>query len=139
MKDYKVYWTKSAKQDLREIIDYISINSKENALNILNLIAEKTSELKKMPFRCRILPELKELNIETYRELIVNPWRLIFKVINDEVFVIAVLDGLGILKTFCGKKFSKSKKYLHITKCKHQNLFKSWMVYFWFGLHSKVW
>jgi len=93
MKDYKVYWTKSAKQDLREIIDYISKDSKKNALNILNRITQKASELKKMPFRCRILPELQELNIETYRELIITPWRIIFKVINNEVNVLAVLDG----------------------------------------------
>ena len=93
MKDYKVYWTKSARQDLREIIDYISKDSKKNALNILNRITLKASELKKMPFRCRILLELQELNIETYRELIITPWRIIFRIINNEVNVIAVLDG----------------------------------------------
>ena len=93
MKDYIVYWTKSAKKDLREIIDYIANDNKKNALDILNRITQKASELKQMPFHCRILPELQDLNIETYRELIINPWRTVFKVNNTEVNVIAVLDG----------------------------------------------
>lgn len=107
MKDYKVYWTKSAKQDLREIIDYIANDSKKNALDILNRITQKASELKQMPFRCRILPELQDLNIETYRELIINPWRIVFKVNNTEVNVIAVLDGRRNIEDILWQKIFK--------------------------------
>ena len=93
MKYYSVYWTKSAKQDLREIIDYISKDSKKNALKILNRITQQSAELKQMPFRYRVISEFQDLNIESYRELIISPWRIIFKVVNHKVFVVAVLDG----------------------------------------------
>ncbi len=90
---YTVFWTETAHNDLEGIIDYISLDSVDNALNILYKIKEKAETLYSFPDRGRIVPELKFHNIENYRELILNPWRIIYKIDKDEVYVLSVLDG----------------------------------------------
>jgi plasmid stabilization system protein ParE len=46
-----------------------------------------------MPLQGRIVPELRHYNILTYRELINSPWRIIYKIEEKKVWVLAVLDG----------------------------------------------
>ncbi len=46
-----------------------------------------------MPERCRIVPELKEQGILQYRELIVKPWRIIFRIAEKKVYALSVLDS----------------------------------------------
>jgi len=88
-----VFWTETSYRDLDNIIDYISIDSIDNALTILYKIKEKAETLCSFPDRGRIVPELKFHNIENYRELILNPWRIIYKIEKDKVYVLSVLDG----------------------------------------------
>lgn len=93
MPRYTVFWTETAHNDLESIIDYISTDSIDNALNILYKIKEKAETLYSFPDRGRIVPELKFHNIENYRELILNPWRIIYKIDKDKIYVLSVLDG----------------------------------------------
>ena len=90
---YSVLWTKTAHDDLENILEYISIDSIDNALNILNKIKDKVETLYSFPERGRIIPELKFHNIEIYRELILHPWRIIYKIDKQKVYVLSVLDG----------------------------------------------
>ena len=46
-----------------------------------------------MPGRCRIVPELKDQGIMQYRELIVPPWRIMFRIAEMKVYVLSVLDS----------------------------------------------
>ena len=92
-KKYKVIWTKIAECDLEDIIDYIALDSQQNALLIFDKIRVKCETLQYHPFRCRILPELKEINILSYRDLILTPYRIMFKVEKDIVYILGVFDG----------------------------------------------
>jgi toxin ParE1/3/4 len=38
-------------------------------------------------------PELAELGIESHREVIVSPYRILYRVVEDTVRVVAVLGG----------------------------------------------
>ena len=93
MKNYKVIWTKSAKKDLEEIIDYISLDSIEKAFEQFKKIKEKAKKLSTFPGQGRIIPELSRQNIIKYRELIVSPWRIMYKIEGNIVYVMAVIDG----------------------------------------------
>ncbi|MBC2715260.1 MAG: type II toxin-antitoxin system RelE/ParE family toxin [Desulfobacteraceae bacterium] len=90
---YEVVWARVAENDLKEIIDYIAIDSPANALKIFQKIKKKASSLYTMPERCRIVPELKDQGIMQYRELIVPPWRIIFRIAEIKVYVLSVLDS----------------------------------------------
>ncbi len=90
---YSVYWADIAYKDLEDIISYISTESIENALQVLNKFKEKAESLINFPERGRIVPELKFHNIENYREILLTPWRIIYRIENNKVYVIAVFDG----------------------------------------------
>ncbi len=51
------------------------------------------SRLDQNPRRGRIVPELWEHGIFEYREIIVSPYRIIYRMQNEEVRIMAVLDG----------------------------------------------
>ena len=92
-KKYQVAWTTVAINDLKQIIEYIAIDSPGNASQILKKIRQKTSDLYAMPDRGRIVPELKDQGIHTYRELIIAPWRMIYRITDTTVFVLSVIDS----------------------------------------------
>ncbi len=90
---YEIVWARVAENDLKELIDYIAIDSPTNALNIFKKIKNKASSLYTMPERCRIIPELKDHSVMQYRELIVPPWRIMFRIIEMKIYVLSVLDS----------------------------------------------
>lgn len=90
---YQVKWAAVAQSDLKQIIEYIAIESPGNALQILDTIRQKASGLYTMPDRGRIVPELKDQGIQTYREIIAHPWRIIYRTSDTYVFVLSVIDS----------------------------------------------
>lgn len=92
-RNYEIAWTRTAETDLKEIINYIAIDNPENALTIFQKIKKNASSLYSIPERCRIAPELREQGIMQYRELIVKPWRIIFRIAEKKVYVLSVLDS----------------------------------------------
>jgi len=90
---YHVAWAAVARNDLKQIIDHIAQDSPGDALQILHKISQRAAELQSMPDQGRIVPELKEQGIHTYRELIVAPWRIIYRVSDTTVFVVSVIDS----------------------------------------------
>ena len=93
MKQYKVQWTKNAIYDLEDIIEYIKIDSIKMAKNIFYEIKDECQKLYFLPERKRIVPELQQLCITKYRELIYKRWRIIFKIQEDKVFILLVVDS----------------------------------------------
>lgn len=69
------------------------MDSPENALKILNKIKTEVSTLYLSPDRCRIVPELYAQGITLYREMIIDPWRIMFRKDNSKVYVLSVLDS----------------------------------------------
>ena len=90
---YKVIWTNVAENDLKEIINFISIDSPQNTLEILKSIKQQASSLYTLPERGRIVPELQGQGILQYRELIVPPWRLMYRIDERKVYILSVIDS----------------------------------------------
>ncbi|MGO9214318.1 MAG: type II toxin-antitoxin system RelE/ParE family toxin [Syntrophales bacterium] len=90
---YKVEWAAVAETDLKQIIDYLAADSPGDALQILKKIRQKASALYTLPERGRVVPELQGQGIHTYRELIIAPWRIIYRISNGAVFVLSVIDS----------------------------------------------
>ena len=92
-KKYAVTWASAAENDLARIIEYLAVDSPANALKVLDKLKKKAANLHHSPKRGRIIPELQEYGIYQFRELIIAPWRLIYRVQMNEVYVLAVLDS----------------------------------------------
>ena len=108
MSDYHVLWTRTAESDLERIVDYSSRDSEDNARDILHAFRAKASNLKTMPERGRIVPELKDHGIATYRELIIAPWRLIYRIDGKAVIVLSVIDARRNLEDILLHRFLHS-------------------------------
>lgn len=102
---YKVVWANVAESDVKDIIEYISIDNPQNALKILKKIKQKASELYTLPERGRIVPELQNQGILQYRELVIPPWRLIYRVAERKVFVLSLLDSRRNVEDILFKRF----------------------------------
>ena len=90
---YKIIWTSIAKNDLKNIIEYISVNSLQNAIKILKKIKKKASNLYTLSERGRIVPELQGQGILQYGELVIPPWRLIYRIDERKIYVLSVIDS----------------------------------------------
>ena len=91
--DYQVRWTLAAERDLTEIIEYIMQNSPATAREIFNKVKAKTESLTLLPDRGGIIPELLSQGISLYREIIIAPWRVIYRLVDKTVFILAVIDS----------------------------------------------
>ena len=90
---YEIIWTNVAENDLKDIIEYISIDSHRNTLTILKNIKQSASNLYTLPERGRIVPELQAQGILQYRELIIPPWRLVYRIDERKIYVLSVIDS----------------------------------------------
>ncbi|NIM16625.1 MAG: type II toxin-antitoxin system mRNA interferase toxin, RelE/StbE family [Candidatus Aminicenantes bacterium] len=100
MKRFKVYWTKEATLDLEEIVDYISKDRDSAAKSIYKKVKSKCRELETSPERYRRVPELLDIYIESYREIIISPYRVVYKLTKSNVYIIAVIDGRRDFESF---------------------------------------
>ncbi|MGH9340541.1 MAG: type II toxin-antitoxin system RelE/ParE family toxin [Acidobacteriota bacterium] len=91
---YRIEWSPSAVEDLIQIFEYIASNDHPSSAECFcSNILGRTHTLANYPRRCRIVPELKAVGVRQYRELIVPPYRILFRIDKDVVGIVGVLDG----------------------------------------------
>ncbi|SFK55516.1 toxin ParE1/3/4 [Sphingomonas sp. NFR04] len=91
---YTVYLTAGAETDLADIHGWIREHrSTEQADAFLDAMLAKVDSLETYPDRGSVPRELDVLGIHEFRQLVVPPYRLIYRVIVDHVFVFLIADG----------------------------------------------
>ena len=85
-----VLWSERAKEDLQEIVEYISQDSRRYAARVLRKILASTRNLARFPHLGRVVPELRDTSV---RELIVYNYRIIYRIHQVHVMVGAVVHG----------------------------------------------
>lgn len=92
-KTYRLLWTKSAEEDLLDIIKYIKADSPKNAKEVFTKIKKDAASSNIFPLTGRVVPELQREGITLYREIVVSPRRIIYKVGDDTVYIMAIIDS----------------------------------------------
>jgi addiction module RelE/StbE family toxin len=69
-------WTEFALEDLKEIHDYISLDSKVYADRCIDKLITRVDQLLAHPKSGRVVPEY---NVETIRELIEGSYRIVYR------------------------------------------------------------
>jgi plasmid stabilization system protein ParE len=105
----KKIYSETSEKDLMDIVDYIAADSPSNAFEIFKKIKQKTLRLYTFPDRGRIVPELQEQGIILYRELIVPPWRIIYRISGKTVYVLSVLDSRQNVEDILLRRLIRSK------------------------------
>ena len=106
-KRYEVIWSNIAEKDLIDIVEYISADSPSTALKSFKNIKQKASKLYSFPERGRVVPELRDQGIVQYRELIISPWRVIYRISEKSVYVLSVLDARQNIEDILLRRLTK--------------------------------
>lgn len=91
---YKVKIDPQAQEDMKEIFLYVAINDSFDLANkLLDKIEETCYKLEKYPTRGHIPEELRSTGIKRYLEIHFKPYRIIYEIKKEIVYVHSVLDG----------------------------------------------
>jgi toxin ParE1/3/4 len=91
---FPVFLTDDAAHDLEEIYDHIDLNDATGkADHVLGQIEKAISSLAAHPHRGAWPQELLALGIREYREIFFKPYRIVYRVIDDKVYVLLIADG----------------------------------------------
>ena len=90
---HEINFTSEAQDDLIEIYKFVAINdSFDKAENLFNEIYETCVSLKDFPNRGQNPPELFDMK-EDFLEIHYKPYRIIYTVSKNVVFVNCIIDG----------------------------------------------
>jgi len=91
---FEVLLTDDAACDLDELHDYITKHDAPHKPDyILALIEKAFSSLSESPERGTYPKELLGLGIREYREVFFKPYRIIYRVIEKNIYVLLIVDG----------------------------------------------
>jgi len=94
MKRFKVLIDPQAKKDLKEIFYYVTKNDSISSANKLLDALEKTCyKLEEHPERGHIPQELRQTGIKRYLEIHFKPYRIIYEIENNIIYIHTILDG----------------------------------------------
>lgn len=94
MKRYRVRIIEDAEQDLVDIYTYITANdSVQKADYVLEQLESLCLGLAELPDRGHVPPELERIGVTAYREVHFKPYRMIYQVSGQDVYIHCVLDG----------------------------------------------
>ena len=105
----RVVWSDAALRDYEAIIDYVAERDGiEHAERLHRKLHPEIGTLSENPDRCRVVPELRQLGVTVYRELVVRPYRVPFRVRGRRGIVLAVLDGRRDLEEILLRRLAES-------------------------------
>jgi toxin ParE1/3/4 len=91
---FEVLLTNDAASDLEEIYYYIALHdSPQKAAYVLERFEKAFSSLSEFPERGAYPNELVALGVREYRETFFKPYRIIYRVIDNIVYVLLIVDG----------------------------------------------
>jgi addiction module RelE/StbE family toxin len=105
---FRVEWAEVAVRDLEEIVAFLALDSPQGAERVLRRIEDRAATLESSPARGRVVPELARFQMRTWRELMIRPYRLVYRIEGDTVTVLAVFDARRDLEDLLFERLLRS-------------------------------
>lgn len=86
----QIVWTERARQDLKEIVEYISRDSKAYAQSFALQIHDKVERLDAFPESGPVIPEDRSGLI---RQVMAGNYRVLYHTSKTEVFILTIVHG----------------------------------------------
>lgn len=93
----QIKWTEPALNDLNEIAEYIALDKPGAAKKLVREVFQSTRRLREFPESGRTPPELENTH---YREIVIGPCRVFYRVDNKMVFILYVMRSERELRKF---------------------------------------
>ena len=101
----QVFLTDDAVQDLEGLYDYIEYHdAPEKADYVLGKIEKAFSSLSENPERGTYPKEILAVGLREYREIYFKPYRIIYQLIADHVYVMVIADGRRNIQTLLQRR-----------------------------------
>ena len=102
---YEVLLTEGAEQDLESIYDYIAeFDCKASADYVLDRLLEVVESLSAFPERGAYTKELVALGIRDYRQTAFKPYRVIYRVMAQKVYIYVIADGRRDMQSLLARR-----------------------------------
>jgi toxin ParE1/3/4 len=102
---FAVLLTNDAARDLDELYDYIALyDAPQKADYVLEQIEKAFSRLSESPEGGAYPKELLALGIREYREVFFKPYRIIYRVMHKNVYVLLIVDGRRDMQTLLQRR-----------------------------------
>jgi len=103
---YKVIIDPQAKLDLKEIFNYVAVNDCILSANkLLDALEETCAKLERIPERGHIPPELKSTGIKKYLEIQYKPYRIIYEIEKNIIYIHCIIDGRRNIQEILSNRF----------------------------------
>jgi len=93
LKRLPVRWTVQAYADLFEIMEFVAADRPAAARRLGQDLLKQSKTLGRSALRGRMVPELLQQGITTYREILVSRYRMIYHLHPEAVQIAAVMDA----------------------------------------------
>ncbi len=93
----RLIWTEPALADLEAIADYIALDNPTAARRLVGRVFDSVERLERFPNSGKRPPELPR---SSYREIVVTPCRVFYRVEDDTVFLLYVMRAERLLRRF---------------------------------------
>lgn len=102
---YEVLLTGGAEHDLESIYDYIAeFDCKANADYVLDRLLQVVESLASFPERGAYPKELVSIGIRDYRQTAFKPYRVIYRVIGQKVYIYVIADGRRDIQSLLARR-----------------------------------
>ncbi|OIO55845.1 MAG: plasmid stabilization protein [Alphaproteobacteria bacterium CG_4_10_14_0_2_um_filter_63_37] len=102
---FEVLLTEGAERDLAAIVEYIAqSNGPSHAAHVLEQLLVLTHSLTEHPERGSRPKELLTLGISEYQQLLFKPYRLIYRIAGNRVYIHLVADGRREMQTLLARR-----------------------------------
>jgi toxin ParE1/3/4 len=102
---FEVVLTEDAERDLEDIFIYIERHdSKRNAEHVLSRILELADSLTTSPARGPQPKELRSLGDQEYRQIFFKPYRVIYRVVRQQVVIYLISDGRRDMQSLLARR-----------------------------------
>ncbi len=102
---YQVFLTDDASRDLEDLYNYIeSHDAPGKADYVLDQIETAFSSLSENPGRGAYPKEMLAVGIREYREIFFKPYRIVYRVMAENVYVMMIADGRRDMQTLLQRR-----------------------------------
>jgi toxin ParE1/3/4 len=106
---FQVFLTDDAAQDLEDLHDYIDLHDVPGkADHVLEQIEKCFISLSDNPQRGTYPKELLAVGLQEYREIFFKPYRIIYRVMDGNVYVLVIADGRRDMQALLQRRLLQS-------------------------------
>ena len=102
---FSVLLTDDAAHDLEDLCDYIDLHDVPGKADyVLEQLERAFNSLSEKPHRGAYPKELLSIGVREYREIFFKPYRIIYRVMDNNVYVLLIADGRRDMQTLLQRR-----------------------------------